>query len=324
MSSISSPNKCRDQAHGERSVPGTYNRAMDGSPATRAAFFGRTTLDVLYVLDALPAEDTKVFARDFRGAPGGPACNAAITHTLLDGDATLFTALGKGLWAEAVRSELARFEIEIVDLAAGTAYETPLTAVMTGSARGTRTIVNPPVMQMALPALPAGWRSEWGAAPAIVLTDGFHLRESMPLLRWFSHEGIPICLDSGSWKPGTEELAPLVTAAICSERFALPGAVSDPEATLGWFATKGVPLVAVTRGPRSILALERGRRFEIAIPSIDARDTSGAGDVLHGAFCYFYAQSRDFEAALRAASEIATRSCQFVGVDCWVPAPTRL
>jgi len=115
--------------------------------APTAAFFGRTTLDVLYILDALPAEDTKVFARDFRAVPGGPACNAAITHTLLGGDATLFTALGKGLWADAVRAELARFEVEIVDIAAGTPYETPLTTVLTGSANGTRTIVNPPVMQ---------------------------------------------------------------------------------------------------------------------------------------------------------------------------------
>jgi len=287
-----------------------------------AAFFGRTTLDVLYVLDALPAEDIKVFARAFRAAPGGPACNAAITHTLLGGDSTLVTALGNGLWAEAVRTELARFEVDVVDIATGTAYETPLTTVLTGSARGTRTIVNPPVMQLTFDPLPSEWQSNWGPQPNIALTDGFHLQESLPLLRAFRGGNIPICLDSGSWKPGTEELAPLVTAAICSERFALPGAPADPETTLRWFASHGVPHVAVTRGPRSILAFDRGRRFEIAISTIDARDTSGAGDVLHGAFCYFYAGSRDFEASLRAASEIATRSCQSVGIDCWAQAPS--
>ena len=288
-----------------------------------AAFIGRTTLDVLYVLDRLPDEDTKVFARDFRAAPGGPACNAAITHTLLGGDAILISALGKGPWADAVRTELARLEVEFVDIAAGTPYETPLTTVLTGSARGTRTIVNPPMMQLAFDTLPAEWQRQWGPQPQIVLVDGFHIQESLPLLRWCRSQGIPICLDSGSWKPGTEELAPLVTVAICSERFALPGRQADPETTLSWFAGHGVPQVAVTRGPRSILAFDRGRRFEIAIPSIDARDTSGAGDVLHGAFCYFYAESSDFEASLRAASEIATRSCQAVGIDCWATAPTK-
>lgn len=286
-----------------------------------AAFLGRTTLDLLYLLDALPAEDTKVFARAFRSAPGGPACNAAITCTHLGGDTTLITALGKGPWSEAVRTELARLEINIIDIAAGTDYETPLTTVLTGSVSGTRTIVNPPAYNSPLPPLPSHWQHIWGPQPQIILTDGFHLQEFLPLIRSLHAQRIPVTLDGGSWKPCTEEVAPLVTAAICSERFALPGRVSDPDTTLNWFAASGVPSVAVTRGPRSILALHNGSRFEIAIPTIDARDTSGAGDVLHGAFCYFYAESADFEASLRAASEIATRSCQSAGIDCWLPTP---
>ena len=36
--------------------------------AAPAAFIGRTTLDVLYLLDSLPAEDTNAFARAFRAA----------------------------------------------------------------------------------------------------------------------------------------------------------------------------------------------------------------------------------------------------------------
>jgi hypothetical protein len=90
-------------------------------------------------------------------------------------------------------------------------------------------------------------------------------------------------LDSGSWKPGTDELAPLVTAAICSQRFVLPGQPADPETSLSWSASHGVPRVGVTRGPRSILANDRGGRFEIA-----------------------------------------TRSCQAVGIDRWAISPARL
>jgi sugar/nucleoside kinase (ribokinase family) len=81
---------------------------------------------------------------------------------------------------------------------------------------------------------------------------------------------------------------------------------------------EGVPYAAVTRGPRPILAVDRGRRFEIEIPPIAATDTSGAGDVLHGAFCHHFAKSGDFEQSLRSAAEIATRSCQGLGIDCWI------
>jgi sugar/nucleoside kinase (ribokinase family) len=105
--------------------------------------------------------------------------------------------------------------------------------------------------------------------------------------------------------------------AICSERFAVPSAVADAQSTLAWFAEQGVPHVAVTRGARPILALDRGRRFEIEIEPVEAVDTLGAGDVLHGAFCFFLAQGEDFESSLRRAADIATRSCKGLGIVHW-------
>ena len=283
-----------------------------------AAFIGRTTLDVLYSLDSFPAEDTKVFAQAFRAAPGGPACNAAITHALLGGQATLISAIGAGPWAGAIRGHLAGHNIKLVDLAAAATYETPLTTVLLNRTRATRTIINPPQAQVELPLLDQSWNQEWGKPPRVILADGFHLRETLPLIRACRDTGTPICFDGGSWKPHTEELAPLLTIAICSERFAPPGSLADPETTLRWFAAKGVPCAAVTRGPRSILAVDRGRRFEIEIPPIDAQDTSGAGDVLHGAFAFHYAGTGNFEQSLRAAAAVATESCRGPGIDCWL------
>jgi sugar/nucleoside kinase (ribokinase family) len=110
----------------------------------------------------------------------------------------------------------------------------------------------------------------------------------------------------------------LLTAAICSERFANPGQTADPESLFAWFAAKGVPHVALTRGPRPILVWDRGRRCEIEVAQIDAADTLGAGDVLHGAFVHHFAQGQDFESALRKASELATLSCQSLGTQAWL------
>lgn len=289
--------------------------------ANPVAFVGRTTFDALYWLDALPAEDTKIFAEAFRAAPGGPACNAAITHALLGGRPTLISAVGKGPWARAVLDVLNRHGVRLVDLAAGSDYETPLTTVLVSRTGASRTIVNPPQSAVQMRSLAGGWEPEWGDRPRLVLTDGFHLEEMFPLLRSCRTAGAAICLDGGSWKPGTEELAPLLTAAICSERFALPGCPPDPEATLAWFIAQGVPYVAVTRGAKPILGLDRGRRFEIEVERIEPVDTLGAGDVLHGAFCFFFSQDADFENALQKAAVIATRSCRALGIDCWSGEP---
>jgi sugar/nucleoside kinase (ribokinase family) len=279
-------------------------------------FAGRTTLDAVYWLEELPKEDTKVFARAFRVAPGGPACNAAITHALLGGTATLLSAVGQGPWADVVRGELDRRGIRLVDLAAGD-YETPLTTVLVNAAGSTRTIVNPPLRRMDLRTLGGAWDAGWGELPAVALTDGFHLVETLPLLSALRDSGTALCLDGGSWKPGTDTLAPMLTVAICGERFTAPGEAAEAEATLAWFAAQGVPYAAVTRGARPILGFDRGRRFEIAIKPVEAADTLGAGDVLHGAFCFYFAQGLGFEDSLRRAAELATRSCRGLGITHW-------
>jgi sugar/nucleoside kinase (ribokinase family) len=284
----------------------------------RVLFVGRSTLDVLYRLDALPAEDTKVYARDFHAAPGGPALNAAITHALLGGRALLISAVGGGPWADAVRAELGRHGIALNDLASGTAYETPLATVLANTSTGSRTIVNPPMSIIQLPPLQPALPADWQPLPPVLLTDGFHLDQTLPFLAACQAAGVKLCLDAGSWKPGTAELAPLLTAAICSERFAIPGQAADPESLFAWFADQGVPHVALTRGPRPILASDRGRRLEIEVAQIDAADTLGAGDVLHGAFVHFFAQGVSFESALRKASELATLSCQSLGTQSWL------
>jgi sugar/nucleoside kinase (ribokinase family) len=286
---------------------------------SRVLFLGRSTLDVLYRLDRLPAEDTKVYAQYFQAAPGGPALNAALTHARLGCESRLISAVGGGPWAALVRAELDRQNIALLDFAAGTDYETPLTTVLIAAGHSSRTIVNPPLSTVHLPHLPGSWEktvpAEWGSLPPVVLTDGFHLGETLPLLTACKAAGAALCLDGGSWKPGTAELAPLLTAAICSERFAVPGLDGTPEALFAWFADQGVPCIAVTRGSRPILAWEHGRRFEIEIAPVEAIDTLGAGDVLHGAFCHFFASKPDFESALRRASEIATLSCQRFGIQ---------
>jgi sugar/nucleoside kinase (ribokinase family) len=293
----------------------------------RVLFLGRSTLDALYRLDRLPAEDTKAYAREFHAAPGGPALNAAITHALLGGEAMLISAVGGGPWAAAVRAELEGHGIALLDLAAGTNYETPLTTVLINAASGSRTILNPPLSAVQLTPLAGNWEksvpADWGAVPPVVFTDGFHLEETLPLLADCKAAGVALCLDGGSWKPGTAELAPLLSVAICSERFAVPGLDADPESLFDWFAARDVPCIALTRGARPILGWERGRRFEIEVARINAADTLGAGDVLHGAFAYFCASGDGFEPALRRAAQIASLSCRSLGTQGWAAGNVR-
>jgi sugar/nucleoside kinase (ribokinase family) len=285
-------------------------------------FLGRATLDVLYSLEQFPDEDAKVFAHELRVGAGGPALNAAITHSLLGGNAMLVSALGGGHWARIIQNEIEQYGVKLLDLAADTTYEAPLSTVFINETNGSRTIVNAPASQVHLRRLESDWETEvgilWGRMPTVILSDGYLLDETLTLMTACAKAGAALCLDGGSWKPGTDDLASSLTVAICSERFAVPGQATAPDAVFAWFAAKGVPYIAVTRGARSILGWDRGRRFEVEVEKIAVVDTLGAGDVLHGAFCHYFSLKPDFEEALRRASIIASISCKSLGTKSWM------
>lgn len=62
-----------------------------------------------------------------------------------------------------------------------------------------------------------------------------------------------------------------------------------------------------------------GSRGELPVKKVSAVDSLGAGDFLHGAFCYYYLEAKlDFEKALKQAMQLATFTCQFKGTRSWL------
>jgi sugar/nucleoside kinase (ribokinase family) len=114
-----------------------------------------------------------------------------------------------------------------------------------------------------------------------------------------------------------ERLLPCVDVAICSEQFrVLDG--SDEEGILAYLAHRGVRSRAITRGERPIIYTTAEGSGEIAVGPVKVVDTLGAGDILHGAFCFYAAKGSPFVAALQQASLVATQSCQTFGTRAWM------
>jgi len=278
-------------------------------------FLGRSTLDLLYQVPEFPREDSKAMATRFLAQAGGPALNAAVTFAFLGGAAHLISAVGRGAASEFLKAELQRFGVELIDLCDDEAFSPPVSSVVINAASGSRTIFNAP----AAPLVPGPEGALWRNIPStpLLLTDGFYTSEGATLLRGFHERGRAICLDGGSWKPDTGELLPLVSIAICSERFRPPGVRSDEE-TLDYLAGRGVPSAAITHGVSAIIGCEHGRRFSIPIEPVEAVDTLAAGDILHGAFCWYFVRGGNFEESLRAASRVSTLSVRFFGAREWM------
>ena len=281
----------------------------------RGLFVGLATVDIHYLVDVFPEPDAKTNARGFLMATGGPACNAAATYAHLGEPARLLTRIGDHPPASFMMADLLRHGVDVIDLAPSSAALPTVSSVISIPSTGERTIVtHRPEMDLQVD------RDQVAAAldgVDIVLVDGHYMNVGIAISAEASRRGIPVVLDGGSWKAGMDELLASVDVAICSESFRPPG-TGSPEGVLNHLAGRGIGRSAVTMGGGAILCRERDEVRDIAVESVEVVDTSGAGDVLHGAYCHWHAAGANFTTALERAAEVATGSCRYFGARAWM------
>lgn len=114
-----------------------------------------------------------------------------------------------------------------------------------------------------------------------------------------------------------ELLLPHIETAICSSDF-LPPRCSEPKQAIEFLAARGVSKIAITTGSKPIRFAWNEGYGNIAVPEVPTVDTTGAGDIFHGAYCYFLATGLSFPNALARAGSVASNSCRFRGTRAWM------
>jgi sugar/nucleoside kinase (ribokinase family) len=279
----------------------------------KGLFWGLLTIDLHYFTNYYPEENTKTKVKKFNTYIGGPATNAAITFQYLGGEAKLTTAIGKNSYNSMISEELASYQLDVVDLKAKEKVEPIFASVITNESSGARTIFSylPPKATLNNDAKLAPLEYD------IALFDGFYIETAIEKAKACREKGITTMLDGGSWKNNTDELLKYIDVAICSEDFVPPG-ITHQEDITAYLLNKGVTKAAITRGDKPIIVNEGEVNLLIEIPKTDVVDTLGAGDIFHGAFCYYYAHNQNFAEALEKAAQVASYSCQFHGPRAWM------
>lgn len=281
---------------------------------TKGVFVGLSTIDVVYEVNEFPAADTKITARSQSVFIGGPATNAAIAFRHLGGDATLVTVVGRHPLASLIREELARYKVALIELHPGF-HEIPVISAVAVNEAGQRNVISANASGMNLPAIQVDPRV---LAPASVLmVDGHFMPACQAWASAARHRGIPVVLDAGSWKQDMETLLGSVDTAIGSADFRIPGC-TGPDQIVAFLKSRGVRQAAITGGSRPIRWATEHDSGLIPIPEVAAVDTMGAGDILHGAYCWYAMQGSSFPRALEQAAAVASDSCRFRGTRAWM------
>lgn len=275
----------------------------------RVLFIGLTTIDIQYFLDIFPLPNTKHKAEAPLLAAGGPAANAAITYAKLGGLPDFVTCIGKNNFTSFLLSDLKINGLNVIDALKETEYQPIVASIITNITNSDRTILthHPEKISFNSQNLNIDISNY-----DFVFIDGFYPEIAIPLCQQAQKAGIEIILDGGSWKPQIPTLLPYVDTAICSANF-FPPQCSTYNETIDYMLSKGVKNIAITRGGESIVS----NQGEITVEKVEAIDSLGAGDILHGAFTWFYSQKTGFVDALKKSSTIATRSTLTKGTRTW-------
>jgi sulfofructose kinase len=269
----------------------------------RIVCVGNGVLDQVYEVEALPRASVKTTALNFRESGGGPAATAALAIARLGGRASWWGRVGDDSAGHALQSALKRHGVDLSGLAVIAGARTVRAAVLVDRS-GERCIF---VDRNGLPSDAAYLPADDLAGTAVLLADSRWPEGSEPALRRARDAGIPRVFDAdGGNSEMLSRLAALADHVVFSDEglsdFVGEG---DLEARLRRAAQRLQGVVAVTCGAEGSLWWIDGKISHVSAFRVTTRDTTGCGDVFHGAYALGLAEGMPPLVAARFASAAA-------------------
>jgi len=127
--------------------------------------------------------------------------------------------------------------------------------------------------------------------------------------------GIPVTVDVDTIYHGFDRVLPNVDYLVASSEFPTGWTgEADPFKALETIQNEyGMRVAAMTLGAHGSLAREKGRFVYSPAFVVNCVDTTGAGDVFHGAFCYAVLQGMAMREVLEFSNAMAALNCTALG-----------
>ncbi|RDI95221.1 carbohydrate kinase [Meiothermus sp. QL-1] len=261
----------------------------------RVLAVGWANLDQRYYVEAFPPTKSRTGVRAYRETLGGPAAVAAQAVARLGGSARLLSRWGKDPAGARLRAMLEAEGVE-VHLQLGDA--TPVSAVLVTPVGERYIFPYRPPLPTGLELDPVRLLEGVGA----VLLDGRWPEAGQAVGALARARGLPVVLDLDRNRAPDWSLVTVASHVVASEELALEhGGI---ELLLDRLAKQGV-FAAVTLGARGVV-YEGGH---LPAHRLEVQDTTGAGDVFHGAFALALAEGQAASVALRFANAAAALHC---------------
>ena len=279
---------------------------------------GYTAIDYLGIIPHFPEENLKLELVTLEVQGGGPAATATVTAARL-GLSTAF--IGKVGGDDRGAMMLMKLNGEGVDVSSSVLEKDGLSQfafIMVDAETGRRTILW--TRGTLAPLMPDELDMEKVVSCRGLLVDTLEPAAAAAAAKEAAAAGAKVVIDAGTLREGVREILPYCHYIVASETFA--GQISEgrgERVALEEMMKYGPEAVVVTLGERGCIALSDGEFIEERGFEVDAVDTTGAGDVFHGAFLYAVLREWDIRRCCIFANAVAAMKCRRLGGRAGIP-----
>jgi sugar/nucleoside kinase (ribokinase family) len=280
----------------------------------QALFIGQTYIDVTFLTDRMPTGDEKHVASAYAISFGGNAVTAAFCCAKLGIRPDLLATVADDWLGRMFLDMAAKYGLSVHARKVGSSS---LSFIMPKD--GKRAIVRCrdddylqpfPLLQL------KGCRA--------LHVDGHQPDAAIHYAKLCREAEILTSLDGGGLRSNTHELLGFIDVAIVAERLCEQMG-HEPEAMLDYLKSRGCRIGGVTLGERGLVWYDDTAAVRtlpaLALPQDRVLDSSGAGDVFHGAYIYSYLADpkKSWEEHFRFARAASAHKIQHLGNEAGLP-----
>ena len=282
---------------------------------------GHSSWDMTVPVDDYPIENTKYRFSEKYSAGGGPASNAAYLLGKWGIETVIATTIGSDDFGTKIKKEFQDIKVNTEYIETNYEKETSFSFILINKKNGSRTVFNVATEHPALKKL------NYDFTPDIIFTDGHDYGTTQNAIS--KYQNAISVIDAGRITPELLELCKYIKYIVCSKGFAetvtgMKFDFNNPQSLVNIY-TK-----LQNKYPNSNLTItleEHGCLYtsgnEIKImPGLKLTpvDTTGAGDIFHGAFTYGLANGFDMDKIVTFANIAAGLSVTKMGSRLSIPS----
>jgi sugar/nucleoside kinase (ribokinase family) len=265
-----------------------------------ALFIGQTYIDVTLLADEMPQGDEKAVAKDYAVSFGGNSVTAAFACAKLGHAPDLLTSLADDWLGRMFLDMAAKYSIPVHGRKV---KRSSLSFILPVNGKRSILRARDDDYLHPFPAL------NIDGVQALHL-DGHQSDAAIHYAKAFREAGVMTSLDGGGLRSNTHDLLGFIDAAFVAERLCEQMKLTSAE-MLDYLKSRGCKVGGVTEGEHGCLWYDEdgvvSRLPALPVPADKIIDTSGAGDVFHGAYVASYlskpnARWKDHLTFARAAS----------------------